>query len=58
MVSSDRQSSFPRSGHFFRNRSSPLPESTEYGELSLHRGTKESKNDDSVHSTQTEHRAK
>ena len=58
MVSSDRQSSFPRSGHCLRNRSSPLLESTEYSELSFHRGTKESKNGDAVHSTQTEHRAK
>lgn len=56
--SSDRQSSFLRSGHFLRNRSSPLRESTEYNELSFHRDIRESKNGDAVHSTQTEHRAK
>ena len=58
MVSSDRQSSFPRSGHFLRNRSSPLQESTEYKDLSFHRGSKESKNGNDVDSTQAEHRAK
>ena len=41
--SSDRQSSFLRSGHFLRNRSSPLLESTEYNELSFHRDTRSQK---------------
>ena len=58
MVSSDRQSSVPRSGHFLRNRSSPLLKSTEYNKLSFHSDTRESRNGDAVHSTQTEHRAK
>ena len=58
MVSSDRQSYFPRSGHFLRNRSSPLLESTEYNELSFHSDTRESKNGDATYSTPAEHRAK
>ena len=36
----------------------PLLESTEYNELSFHRNTKESRNGDAAHSTQTEHRAR